>query len=291
MNQFTYDLAVAYRIYPGITKGKHPPPIYPRDKFKLAELCVKSFKKSLGSLKVKIWVLLDNCPPVYESLFTSLWSSQDLTLIHYPGVGDGATLREQTRILMEQTDAGIVFFAEDDYFYLPDQIPLAIEFIKENADADFVAPYEDWDFHTGDMNNLPRKTKSFSGKVWNTSVCTTHTFLCKRDTLIESHHIFSTSYGKISPDLSKWMALTKKRVFNPVKFAWWSITHRWFWAGSVVIAWYFCWRQILFGRKYELWVPHTALATHMASGVESSGVDWAKEFKRYESDSRCQEIN
>jgi len=280
MNQFKYDVAVAYRIYPGITKGKHPPPVFPKDKFKLAEFCVKSFKKSLGKLRVKMWVLLDNCPPAYEAMFTQLWPKEELALMRYPGVGDGATLREQTRILVEQTDAEIVCFAEDDYFYLPDQFPLAVEFLKQNSDADFVAPYEDWNFYTGDLNNLPRKTKAFGGKKWNTCVSTTHTFLCKREILIESQNIFSASYGSISPDLSKWMALTKKRVFNPVIFIWWSLSHRWFWAGSIVIAWYFCWRQIIFGRRYILWVPHTSIATHMAAGVESTGIDWPNEFQR-----------
>ena len=48
----TKDLAIAYRIYPGISKI---PPIYSDDKFKLSELCLRSFKQSLGGLRVKIW--------------------------------------------------------------------------------------------------------------------------------------------------------------------------------------------------------------------------------------------
>jgi hypothetical protein len=68
---------------------------------------------------------------------------------------------------------------------------------------------------------------------------------------MECREIFLASYGRISPDLSKWMALTKKRIFNPVKFFRWLVSHR-FWAASMVISWYYCWRQILFGRRYML---------------------------------------
>ena len=43
---------------------------------------------------------------------------------------------------LEQTDAEIVHFAEDDYFYLPGQFQQAVNFSEQNPDADFVAPYE-----------------------------------------------------------------------------------------------------------------------------------------------------
>jgi hypothetical protein len=277
MSQFSYDVAVAYRIYPKMSAS--PPPIFPGDKFKLSELCLKSFKNSLGGVRVKVWVLLDNCPPAYEKMFTQLWPPEDLVLMRYPGVGDGATFREQSRILMEQTDAELVYFAEDDYFYLPGQFPLAVDYLKQNPAVDFIAPYESSDFYTADLHNFPHEAREFGGKKWNSCISTTHTFLTKRDTLRESRGVFLASYGRLSPDLTKWAALTKKRVFNPIKIMCWLVPHR-FWAGSIVLAWYFCWRQILFGRRYALWSPHPAIATHMAAGLESPGVDWRKEFQR-----------
>ena len=82
-----------------------------------------------------------------------------------------------------------------------------------------------------------------------------------------------------SPDLAMWMALTKKRVFNPVKFARWSVSHR-YWAASIFLAWFYCWRQILFGRRYSLWTPSPSISTHMVAGLEAPGIDWQKEFQR-----------
>ena len=64
-----YDVAVAYRIYPKVSRA---PPVFADDKYQLSELCLKSFRDSLGSLKVKMFVLLDNCPPSYEDLFTEI---------------------------------------------------------------------------------------------------------------------------------------------------------------------------------------------------------------------------
>jgi hypothetical protein len=284
MGQFSYDVAVAYRIYPKVsnTCNNHPP-IFGEDKLKLAELCLKSLKNSLGGLRVKLWALLNDCPPAYESLFTRLWAPEDLVLVRYPGVGAGTTLHGQTRILLEQTDAEIVHFAEDDYFYLPDQFHLAVDFLKQNPDADFATPYENFDYYTADLNKLPYETRAFGGKKWNSCVSTTHTFMGKRTSLIECqdvfHGLFRARRGRTIPDLAMWMALTKKRVFNPVKFICWLVPHR-FWSGSMVLAWYYCWRQILFGRRYTLWAPHPTIATHMVAGLEAPGIDWQKEFQR-----------
>ncbi len=288
MNSFKYDVAVTYRIYPKISTNGPRPPVFPDDKLKLAEFCLQSFKNSLGGLRVKLWVLLNDCPPAYETLFTRLWPAEDLVLLRYPGVGGGTTLQEQLRILIEQTDAEIVHFAEDDYFYLPGQYRLAVDFFRQNPDADFIAPYESSDFYTADLHRMNFEKRAFAGKNWSACLSATHTFMARRAALIESqdlyHRLFRAYQGRGIPDLAMWAALTKKRIFNPVKFVWWSVSHRWFWAGSMVLSWYYCWRQILFGRRYKLWSPHPCIATHMVTGLEAPGVDWQKEFQKQMAD-------
>ena len=49
-----YDLVVAYRLYPKVSKSAQSLP-FGDDKALLAETCLKSFKDSLGSLRVKFW--------------------------------------------------------------------------------------------------------------------------------------------------------------------------------------------------------------------------------------------
>ena len=162
MSKFSYDLAVAYRVYPKISTNGNPPPVFPDDKLKLSEFCLRSFKNSLGGLRTKLWAILDGCPPAYEEMFKRVWGSEDLVVIqHNPRVGGGKTLYEQFLILMEQTDAEIVHFAEDDYFYLPGQFKLAVDFLKENVDADFVGPFESHDLYKIDLHNMPFEKREF----------------------------------------------------------------------------------------------------------------------------------
>ncbi len=281
MSQFSYDLAVAYRIFPKVSASR--PPIFAEDKFKLAELCFRSFKGSLGNLKVKLWVLLNNCPPEYEEMFQRWWPAEDLVLVRFPGVAASTTLHEQSRILAEQTDAEIVFLSEDDYFHLPGQFQLAVDFLRQNLDADFATPYDHLDNHTTDLHRFSAETREFGGRQWRSSVSTTHTFLARRTALVESRNLFlkllHSHQGRVSPDLAMWMALTKKRVFNPVKFVRWSVSNH-YWAGSIFLAWYHCWRQILFGRRFTLWTPRPSIATHMVAGLEAPGIDWQQEFQK-----------
>lgn len=277
MEKPTYDLAVAYRIYPKVSS--HRPPIFADDKLKLSQLCVQSFKKSLGDLRVKMWVLLDNCPPAYEELFKQLWKPEDLVLMRFPGVGDQSTLRQQSKILTEQTDADIVYFAEDDYFYLPEEFQSALKFMREHPDVDFVTPYDHPDVHSTALHRIPTEYRQGDKRRWQRCVSTTHTFMARRNTLQQCCAVFEASYGKVSPDLAKWLALTKLYVFNPWWLASWSFTNP-FWAASIYLAWRYCWRQILFGRRYTLWSPHPTVATHMVHGLESPGFDWSKEFSK-----------
>jgi len=275
MSSTKYDLAVAYRIYPKVSS--HKPAIHGNDKYKLAELCLKSFKASLGKLKVKMWVLLDGCPPIYEELFLRLWDKEDLTFLRYARVGDATTFREQVRTLMEQNAAEIVYLAEDDYFYLENEFESAVGFIKDNPDINFISPYNHPDIYSTELHNIPRDSRTWGGKKWNSCFSTTHTFLTTKQTLHAAKIVFLADYGKVSPDLSKWMALTKTRVFNPVDFLRWIFINK-FWAGSIFYAWYYCWRQILFGKKYNLYIPTPSIATHMVAGLEAPEIEWGKYF-------------
>jgi hypothetical protein len=143
-----YDLAVAYRIYPQVSKT---PIVFRDDKYKLAQLCLSSFKKSLGDVKTKVWVLLDNCPIEYEGLFQRYFDADDLEFVRLAGIGNLATFELQLDILLNQTVSESVYFAEDDYFYLPNQFEEMIEFLRENEGVHFVSPNDHLDYYTWDL--------------------------------------------------------------------------------------------------------------------------------------------
>ena len=281
-NQKRYDLAVAYRIYAGMSGT--PPPVFQDSKLKLAEMCLRSFKKSLGNLKVKLWVILDKCPPEFENLFTELWLPEDLELLRFPGIGNQDTFAKQLEILTEQTAADFVYLAEDDYFYLPEKFHLALDLLKNNPDVDFCSLADHPDLHKDKFHQHKMRLKVEQGQVWRTANGTTCTFLTRAATLRETRATFM-SYTKIrrwNVDATMWLSLTKHHVFNPYDLLAqpFIFPYR---GGSLAFAWFYNWRQILFGRRYTLCIPMPSLAGHMDAGRMPPYVNWKHEFQKTDS--------
>jgi hypothetical protein len=269
------DLAIAYRIYPGVSKI---PAVFPDDKLKLSALCLQSLKNALGQLRVKIWVLLDGCPPIYEGLFRAHFRDDELEIIYLDKIGNLATFSMQVDILAGQTEAELVYFAEDDYFYLSDALVRMVSFARDNPDVDFVTPYD----HPGNYDFLGTEThliRPFGDHHWRTASATCLTFLAKRDALVRTRNIFET-YSRKNEDGSLWLSITQKsRLFNP--FLHWRSRAKfklWF------KAWFWGYRQILIGSRRKLWHAIPSLATHIESPCLAPVVDWRSEFARAQND-------
>ena len=263
------NVSIAYRIYPKVSKV---PPVFTNDKYNLSSLCLKSFKDSLGSLKVKIWVLLDNCPKEYEELFRSHFSSEELEFLYLQSVGNKGTFELQMKILLEQDFSQYVYFAEDDYFYLPDQFVSMVKFLSENPDVDFISPYDHLDYYNLDLHKHDNLIRIANGKHWRTANSTCLTFLTKKNILQETKSVFN-SYMDGNYDASLWISLTKKKVLNGKAIVQYFFKDK-FLYDVVKQAWLKCWKQIIFGRKFSLWVPIPSAATHMDSNYLSPNVDW-----------------
>jgi len=266
-----YDVSVAYRIYPKVADAASSFPCG-GDKLRLSELCLRSFKESVKNLRVKVWVLLDGCSDEYANLFRKYFETQDLVLIPLPGLGNQATFAKQIDILLQQDDSDLVYFAEDDYFYLPDQFSCMIDFLQQQEDVDFVSPYDHLDCYTMDLHRQPKWLTVHGGRHWRTAASTCLTFLTKRETLNKTAAVFR-SYERRNFDCSLWLSLTKRRVFDPFFLGRHIIRERFF---SKVIAksWLYCWRQILFGRRWKLWIPIPGVATHLNADAMSPNVTW-----------------
>jgi hypothetical protein len=266
-----YDVAVAYRIYPKVAKPALGLPSSD-DKYRLAEICLCSFKKSLGDLRAKIWVLLDGCPSEYQDLFRRYFCASDLVFIPLAQVGNVATFERQVDILLEQTDSEFVYFAEDDYFYLPEGFSSMIDFLSAHKDADFISPYDHLDCYTMDLHHLPKLLKVRGARHWRTEASTCLTFLTCKETLRKTQSVFR-KYRRTSLDCSIWLSLSKQRVFD-LFFVARNLIQNPFFSKIIVKSWLYCWRQILFGKKWKLWVPVPGLATHLDRNALSPGVDW-----------------
>jgi hypothetical protein len=268
------DLAIAYRIYPGMSKKSA---FFSTDKLKLSEMCLRSFRAALGGLQARIWVLLDGCPPEYETLFRDTFPDQKLEILRLNKIGNRPTFSLQLDLLTKQKDAQYVYFAEDDYFYLPNALEKMISFMRENEDVDFVTPYDHPDSYYTSSRFERHLVRPFAGRYWRTASSTCLTFLTSRKILTETQFLFRTfSHG--NRDCPVWLALTQKlelanlRVHcsSVFRFTVWIQTFLWgHWA-------------VFFRRRYRLWVSMPTLATHMESAFLSPLIDWQALFSEYE---------
>jgi hypothetical protein len=266
-----YDLVVAYRIYPSVSKANKPP-IFSDNKYKLSELCLRSFKASLGSLKVRIFVLLDDCPIEYQRLFTSLFDPEDLELIQLTGIGNSPTFEMQIKLLLEQNYSDLVYFAEDDYLYMPFQFEKMVSFLNSFPDVDFISPYDHLSYYTTSLHDHPEVIRAAYGKHWRTTNSTCLTFLAKKESLKQAKSTLMTFISG-SSDASLWVSLTKIHVFDIKSIFQYRKSDPWLY-DIFKKSWIYNWRQILFGKKFTICVPIPSIATHMEQDYMAPNVDW-----------------
>tara|TARA_B100000941_G_C28490068_1_gene547348 strand:- start:905 stop:1756 length:852 start_codon:yes stop_codon:yes gene_type:complete len=265
-----YDLSVVYRIYPGVSKI---PIVHKNDKYELSKIAINSFKDSLGDMSVKIWVLLDDCPSKFEDLFDALIENYDVELIRFDGIGNYATFNKQIEILLNQNFSENVYFAEDDYIFVKNGLKEAVNFINLNQKVDFLTIYDSLDYYNMDLHNYKSNFCDHNAYKWRTVSSTTLSFMTTKDILKETKWIFETYSFNNNFDSSLWMSLTKLNLFQLS-----SVTRYLFKKDRDLIriakSWLYCWRQIIFGKKYNLWSPVPSLGTHLDEDGISPGINW-----------------
>ena len=268
-----YDLAVAYRIYPKVSKPSLGLP-FADDKLHQAELCVRSFARAVASLKVKIWAVMDSCPPEYEAMFQRYFAPENLVLVPLSKAGNFGTFSKQMDILLSQTDAEAVYFAEDDYLYLPSDFSLLLRFLKQGEDVHFVSALDHPDDYCLDFHRVPKWVQVFEGTHWRSAASTCLTFLTTKKTLTRYTRIFR-SYERDNYDTSLWMSVTKHRLFHVFSPVIYNPEDKFFNLRALMKAWIYGFRQNLFGSRARLWVPMPSLALHLDRHHPAPGFDMA----------------
>ena len=266
----TYDVAVAWRIYPGVSKT---PIIHSDNKLALVRTSLKSFKLSVGNLRVSYFFILDGCPPQYTEIIEQLFAAEKYTVLAMDKVGNFATFGKQIELLLGQNDSDAVYFAEDDYLYRPGKFVKALEMLKKD-DVDFVSTYTHMDVFTHPIHDHPRKTKLVGEELWFTASSTCLTFLTSKKVLEETKKIFYKFVYDNIYDCSLWLIITKEHMLSRKS---WNklgqhdeckrILKKAVKKGSL---------SYYTTRKYFLWMPLHAIATHLEEGLESPFIDWKK---------------
>lgn len=269
-----HKLAIAYRIYPKVSKI---PPVYTDDKYKLSELCLSSFARALEKIDYKLWVILDNCPEEYFDLFRKFFGNR-AELISTPGIGNPGTFGKQMEILLNQDFSEFVYFAEDDYFYLDNAFTDMLDFFDSEIKPDFLTPYNHLDYFELDLHKYNKKEITYNSIVWRSESTTCMTFLTSKEMLRKNFSIFHT-YTKKNYDASLWLALTKKRIFNPLLYPKYLFSDMGLFK-IFVKAWLYTPLRLLFGREYKLYAPNPSLSTHMDNKFLAPDIDWFELFEK-----------
>ena len=201
-----------------------------------------------------------------------LFDDSQLVVLKLESVGNRRTFAKQIEVLLDQSDADLVYFAEDDYFYLADQFANMIEFLRADSEVHFLSPFDHLDCYQLALHRTPKWIKTCAGRHWRTASSTCLTFLTRKETLTKYAPVFR-SYVQGNFDSSLWLSLTKQRVCNPLFLIRSLLGGRFEWK-IIAKAWLHCWRQILLGKRLKLWVPIPAIATHLDTHSLSPGVDW-----------------
>jgi len=267
------DLTIAYRVYPHVSKT---PAIYPEDKYKLAEFCVRSLKKSLGDLRVKIIVLLDNCPAEYRAMFRKHFSDDSLVFIELPGIGNRGTFLRQIDELLRQEFSELVYFAEDDYYYLEGQFHEMVSFIQSRSDVHFVTPYDHPAYYREVYHQPSAGIEVAGARYWKRARSTCLTFLTTKKELKKCEKIMK-SYNDGNHDYGIWMAVTKFDGLNAIALLQVLLQDCGF-LKKFITTIYFGWRHLLFAKKMLLWSPIPTIATHLEKECLAPGIGWHKYF-------------
>ncbi|MDQ1279839.1 MAG: hypothetical protein QG670_1101 [Thermoproteota archaeon] len=258
-----YDVTIAYRIYPKFGRQAFVLPSW--KKYDLAMVCLKSLLKALERINYKLYAILDGCPAEYKELFSKLVDSDHLKIVELPGNGNAATFLEQMRLLKDQHESEIVYFAEDDYLYTEKAMLEMLEMIEE-SDVDFVTPYDHTDYYLAPSIHSYRSKIVFKSRHWRTVSSTTMTFLTKKP-ILEKVVKYLSLYPRAG-DYGMWLMMTKMRKTH---FSFRRTAYLYKLAGM----------RLVVGKPFKLWSPMPSLATHMVESMMSLGVDWNEIIGRY----------
>lgn len=267
-----YDISIVYRIYPGVSKD---PIIHSDNKLELSKVAIKSFRNSFGSLNPKIWILLDNCTDEYKEIFKTNLEGYQFEFIDLAGVGGYETFKMQVNILLNQSESDFIYFAEDDYVFLPNALENSLKFMKENNFVDFLTVYDSSDLYNLDFHNYKSKIVTYNNLHWRTSSCTTLSFMTRKNVLSKTKWIFDTYSKYDNFDSSIWMSLTKINLFD-INSIYRFLVSKDRDLIRILKAWIYCWRQIIFGKKYYLWSPIPSFGTHLEKHSIAPNIDWKK---------------
>lgn len=289
-----YDITIAYRCYPKISKT---PKYWESNKLEMIKWWLKSLVLLLWDLKAVFYIIADWIQENWkEEIISVLWNHK-VIYIYTNSIWNAWTWNKQIELLLEQDYSDIVYFAEDDYLYnISDNAWLKewISLLKDKK-ADFVSLFDHLAIYKNYLHKYKKDFIITENKIRKTEASTCLTFMTTKKTLKETKKIFDL-YTRWCWDYPMWTILTKKNNFRLFdvdynhklwlpwnkkpsliqkllkNFPYWTVCFfmsRIYWA-----------KHILFWKKYRLFIPTPSIATHLESEDIAPLINWDDVFKK-----------
>jgi hypothetical protein len=267
MNQLkTFDVAIALRAYPGISKqpiGKF------RSKLEMFSINLLSLKAALGQAKAFFYLILDGCDQSFEDFARAHIEEGSLEIDRRDCIGNERTFLLQLDWLLQQNHSDFLFFAEDDYVYRPDSFGPMLSLLKNSAD--FISPHNHGDYYHSRLQQQLGTRLLFAEEMhWHLPASTCLTFLTRKNVLSETAPVFRT-YARRNLDFTLFTVLTMPEIFRLPSL---TLLKNRFFLKCLLKAWWMCPEQLISGRRYRLAVPLMAAGTHLQFDETGPGIQW-----------------
>jgi len=198
-------LSVIYRLT-DIT-STNASPIYWDNKFRLNEICLRSFVEAFKDVNPHVYMIIDRSPDFYSSFVKQIVPfSMDIEFTN-SGVRENAV--HQYDYLK---DDDVYYFLECDYLHLPGSGQKMMNAVKY---CDFLSPYDHPDKYKEGMIPPNIEYQTILNQKWRTTDSTTSTFMARGEMVKKELDLFR-SYGW--DDHKRWLDLGSKgyKLWTPL---------------------------------------------------------------------------
>jgi hypothetical protein len=184
-------------------------PILQEDKFKLNELCLKSFVVAFRDVKPKMVFICDYCPETYREMIERVVPFEKEIL--FTNLGINETCLKQYELAEKVND--VILFQECDYLYRPSVGQQMLDAINEFG---LLSPYDHPDFYTRfDIHPTETEVKLFNNAHYRRSRRNTMTFGMTKEVFEDGKKTLN-KWGYLDNDVWIELAARGHKLYTPI---------------------------------------------------------------------------
>jgi len=188
----------------------NPSPIYQEDKFKLNEICLRSFVRAFKEVNPSMVFLNDFCDGRYSEMIDRIVPFDKE--IQSSEIGINETCLKQYQMAKE-TNEDLILFQECDYYYRPNTGRTVLSGVK---DLGLISPYDNLNFYLdSSIHSSSIQVKLVDNQHWRTVERTTMTFALKSQVLKDNLDIFM-KYGYLDDNLWHELRARGHQMWTPL---------------------------------------------------------------------------